>query len=148
MVTSRAKVVCKGAGDDLAHRKRAASSPGPWCASCRRERRAVTSDKTHDSYVVKTYGLESGEYARLLQKQGGKCAICPRPLTSTKRRYAVDHDHAVEKTHGIRYSIRGLLCKRHNNLLRDVRDDIPTLQAAIDYLTNPPAWKVTRASSD
>jgi Recombination endonuclease VII len=145
VVTNRARPVCKGAGDDLAHRKRAASTPGPWCASCRRERRLATSARTHDSYVVKTYGLEPGEYARLLELQGGQCPICSGPLTATKRRYAVDHDHKVEKTHGVRWSIRGLLCKRHNNLLRDVRDDIDTLQAAIDYLKNPPAWPITRA---
>lgn len=138
------KLVCKGAGDDLAHRKRAASTPGPWCASCRSARRVATSARTHDAYVVKEYELLPGEYAAMLKKQDGKCKICPRPLTATKRRYAVDHDHAVAKTHGMRWSIRGLLCKRHNNLLRDVRDSIETLEAAIAYLKNPPAWEITR----
>lgn len=144
MVATPRKLVCKGAGDDLTHQKRKASTPGPWCATCRSERRVATSARTHDSYVVKTYELEPGEYARLLEQQGGKCAICPRALTATKRRYAVDHDHKIEKTHGVRYSIRGLLCKRHNNLLRDVRDNIDTLEAAIAYLKNPPAWEITR----
>ncbi len=49
------RAVCKGAGDDLTHQKRVASTPGPWCASCRRERRVATSARTHDGYVVKTY---------------------------------------------------------------------------------------------
>ena len=145
--TAPQKLVCKGAGDDLAHRKRKASTPGPWCATCRRVTQQGASGRRHDQYVVKTYELESGEYARMLKAQKGKCAICPRPLTATKRRYAVDHDHAKEKLLGTRWSIRGLLCKRHNNLLRDVRDDIDTLQAAIDYLRNPPAHEVLRTNA-
>jgi hypothetical protein len=91
---------------------------------------------------VKTYALLPGEYAKLLKNQNGKCAICPAPLKYTKRRYAVDHCHATEKILGTRKSIRGLLCKRHNNLLRDVRDSIEILQAAIDYLTDWPAKDV------
>jgi len=134
--------VCVNAGQDANHRKRVAKYPGPRCFSCHTPVKSMSSDKRHDSYVVVTYELEPGEYKELLKNQDGKCAICPAPLKYTKRRYAVDHDHKAEKILGTRLSIRGLLCKRHNNLLRDVRDSIDTLQAAIDYLTAPPAWNI------
>lgn len=144
MVAGHKKKRCITAGQDVAHGKRPANYPGPRCATCHRMVQNPRADARHDSYVVKTYELLPGEYQLMLKAQNGKCAICPAPLKYTKRRYAVDHDHAVEKILGIRWSIRGLLCKRHNNLLRDVRDSIETLQAAIDYLKNPPAWPITR----
>jgi len=118
--------------------KRLAPHPGPRCATHHREARKRATAGSHDGYVVKTYGLLPGEYAAQLAYQQNKCAICAKPLTSTARRYAVDHDHKIEKELGTRPSVRGLLCKRHNNLLRDVRDSVETLQAAIDYLQDPP----------
>jgi hypothetical protein len=136
------KLVCKLAGEDPAHRKRRATRPGPYCATCRRPIAEAASAARHDAYVVVTYELMPGEYAKLLKQQGGKCAICPEPLKYTKRRYAVDHDHARERLLGTRKSIRGLLCKRHNNLLRDVRDSIEVLENALAYLKDPPAWPV------
>jgi hypothetical protein len=133
---------CINAGQDRAHLKRPAPWPGPRCDTCHRIKKKESTAGSHDLYVQKTYGLLPGEYAILLAHQNGKCFICPRPLTSTSRRYAVDHDHKAEKLYGTRQSIRGLLCKRHNNLLRDVRDSVETLQKAIDYLTAPPAWDI------
>lgn len=100
---------------------------------------------SHDAYVVRTYGLLPGEYAGLLQYQGGKCFACSRALTATARRYAVDHDHKVEKESGTRASVRGLLCKRHNNILRDVRDSIAELESLVEYLRNPPAQQFFRS---
>lgn len=40
---------------------------------------------------------------------------------------AVDHDHEISQ-------IRGLLCNDCNRLLGAAKDDIETLEAAIDYL--------------
>lgn len=144
MVAKTKRKQCINAGQDAAHGKRPANYPGPRCATCNRMVKNPRSDARHDGYVVKTYELLPGEYAVMLKEQKGKCAICPAPLKYTKRRYAVDHDHKKEKLYGMRKSIRGLLCKRHNNLLRDVRDSVEVLQAAIDYLLDPPAHKVLK----
>lgn len=78
--------------------------------------------------------MDAAEYQRLLTLQGGGCAICGRcPRT---KRLAVDHDHATGR-------VRGLLCPGEDGcnvrLLGYVRDNVAILQAAIDYLTNPPA---------
>lgn len=77
----------------------------------KREARAkdkARADRTHDSYVSRTYGLERGEYARILDAQDGRCAICTRRPRA--RRLAVDHDHATG-------AVRGLLCYTCNKFV-------------------------------
>lgn len=49
---------------------------------------------------------DSGEYARMLERQGGGCALCKR----TDVRMSIDHDYATDK-------IRGLLCTRCNHAI-------------------------------
>jgi len=80
-----------------------------------------------------TYGIDNQDYEVLLKAQGGKCAIC-----GGRRPYYlhVDHDHSVRSK---RRSVRGLLCKRCNNLLARVRDDVALLGKAAEYLASPPA---------
>ena len=57
---------------------------------------------------AKQLGVTDDEYARLLEAQGGGCAICgAKPKT---RRLHVDHDHKTGK-------VRGLLCHRCNRAL-------------------------------
>jgi hypothetical protein len=57
---------------------------------------------------AKALGVTDAEYARLLEAQGGHCALCPN--TPKTRRLHVDHDHATGK-------VRGLLCHRCNRAL-------------------------------
>ena len=98
---------------------------GRICEDCRKARRSAS---THARRVEQTYGLTAEQYEALLAHQDGVCAIC-----NGARRYRlnVDHDHASGK-------VRGLLCRRCNKLLRDVRDDKTVLYAAADYLDWPP----------
>ena len=75
----------------------------PTASLSKAERAAIkaVSDRRHDRYVQRTYGLAEGEYARMLDAQDGRCAMCRRrPRT---KRLAVDHDHFTGK-------VRGLLC--------------------------------------
>ena len=67
------------------------------------------------------------EYAELLERQGGVCAICRQPESVPGRSLAVDHDHATG-------AVRGLLCGRCNRALGYFRDDPALLAAAITYL--------------
>lgn len=81
------------------------------------------------------YGLGPGEYAKLLEAQGGACAICGG---SRRERLDVDHDHKTGY-------IRGLLCKMCNRrLLTAARDSAEILQSAIDYLLEPPAERALK----
>ena len=99
---------------------------GRTCEDCRKAKRSAA---THRRRVEVTYGLTAEQYDALLAHQGGVCAIC-----GGERRYRlnVDHDHAT----GL---VRGLLCRRCNKLLRDVRDDRDLLYRAAAYLNVPTA---------
>jgi hypothetical protein len=73
---------------------------------------------------AKQLGVDDAEYERMLEAQGGGCAICgAKPKT---RRLHVDHDHATGK-------VRGLLCHRCNRAL-PTWVTVSWLRDAIDYL--------------
>lgn len=64
------------------------------------------------------------EYAALLRKQGGHCAICPS--TPKTRRLHVDREHKTGR-------VRGLLCMRCNRFLTTYNSTPDVLRAAADY---------------
>jgi hypothetical protein len=99
------------------------------CADCLKANRRATARRRH---VSTTYGLTLEDHDRLLDFQANACAIC-----EGERPYAlnVDHDHDT----GL---VRGLLCRRCNKLLRDVRDDARLLENAVAYLALPPVWSL------
>ena len=114
---------------------------GRVCSTCRKKK---TRSASRAKRLLDTYGITSEEYDLLLQAQGGACAGCRE-----KRSYnlSVDHDHQVEANlrpmyadaTAARMSVRGLLCRRCNKVLRDVRDNDATLDALADYLANWPS---------
>jgi hypothetical protein len=81
------------------------------CKSCMRRRK-----------LLSRYGLTEAEYDRILQSQGGHCAIC-RKTTDL----VIDHDHATGE-------VRGVLCRFHNVLIGGFQDDPRMLRRAIRYL--------------
>lgn len=112
-----------------------------WCAGCQSfvplwyctgsRCRSCSGTAAHASAVAKTYGLEDGEYDALMERQGGRCAICKcRPIS---KRFAVDHHHQTGAN-------RGLLCSRCNHDgLGAFHDDPRLVWAALAYLLMPPA---------
>ena len=102
------------------------SPRGRICTDCQRKLRRQTARLNH---VARTYGLTPEDYQRLLLHQDDRCAICRGSRTYELH---VDHDHAT----GL---VRGLLCRRCNKLLRDVRDSRVVLGRAITYLWQTPA---------
>ncbi len=119
-----------------------APSGTSWCAGCQSFRdvidfgkgatqcRACLSARTHGAMVEKVYGITSDEYDRLLELQGGRCAICrARPKS---KRLAVDHDHKSG-------AVRGLLCSRCNHdLLGSAWDSLALATALWHYMNTPP----------
>lgn len=78
------------------------------------------------SNLKRKYGLSIEDYERLLETQGGVCAICQR--VPPQGIFAVDHDHATGE-------VRGLLCQsRCNRALGLFGDDPEVLVRAADYL--------------
>lgn len=114
-----------------------------WCAGCQTFRdeedfgkgatkcRACSSAKQHGAMIEKTYGLTAEQYDALLERQGGRCAICRNRPKS--KRLAVDHDHKTGE-------VRGLLCSRCNHDLMGSAWDSLALAAALwHYMNTPPA---------
>lgn len=90
-----------------------------YCVVC-------SSAYTHSRRLETTYGITAEDYARMLQDQGGKCAICDKK--PVKRRLSVDHNHKTG-------AVRGLLCTRCNHkLLGSANEDVTILRRAADYL--------------
>lgn len=95
-----------------------------------RHRRKENPDITFKA-GLKRYGIAIEEYNRLFKLQNGLCAICGRPETATYRgkvkRLAVDHNHNTNQN-------RELLCHKCNIILGDSQENIPVLEACINYL--------------
>lgn len=121
-----------------------------WCAGCQSfipdfyasgsRCRACASMAAHGRRLEDTYGITADDYADLLKRQGGRCAIC-RAVPRTNR-LATDHDHRTGE-------VRGLLCKRCNHdLLGGSHDSVRLLWAAITYLLYPPAGGAEKPGRD
>lgn len=99
----------------------------------RRQRKALADRK---SALKRKYGLTLEQYDTMLERQGGRCAICRKP--PRRIRLAVDHDHkrANDRLKGV----RGLLCTYCNRFVLGVAKGwTPTMfRDAADYLENPP----------
>ncbi len=105
--------------------------------------------------LLRDYGISLDEFVALWEFQGRKCAICQTDLDITTAapdwqqgmRTEIDHNHA--KGLPKRDAIRGLLCggrwKGCNRRLGHI-DDAIWLQAAADYISDPPAQQMTRES--
>lgn len=117
--------------------------PGPRCATHNYQEKRRKKKAAHDAYVARVYGAERGWYDRMREFQGGRCAICPRALGTTKR-LAVDHDHKLEGTE--QDAKRGLLCGPCNSMLAHCRDDVEMLLRAVAYLQNPPARRMREST--
>lgn len=112
-----------------------------WCAGCQSyvplfyvtgsRCKACASMASHAARLVKTYGIDEVEHARIWKLQGERCGICKNKPASI--RFAVDHDHQTDE-------VRGILCKRCNHdLLGGAHDSVEVLWRAITYLLFPPA---------
>lgn len=74
------------------------------------------------------YGITLEEFNQLLEKQGGRCAICGTDKPSGRHNsFHVDHCHGTNK-------VRGLLCSNCNQALGLFNDNIDALRNAAKYL--------------
>jgi hypothetical protein len=95
-------------------------------------------DRRHDMHLRRVYGLTLVEYNRIVEEQGGVCAICHKPQPvfvripdgkrgGTTRRLPVDHDHTTGK-------VRGVICIYCNRAIGLLGDDPATFEAVAVYL--------------
>jgi len=88
------------------------------------------------------FGMSESDFAELMERQGGACAICggTDPGVDTKgnrRDWSLDHDHNCEAcggTKGCPECLRGALCNRCNQGLGYLSDDADRLEAGARYL--------------
>lgn len=100
-----------------------------YCKLCGREQQAKW-------YYKRKHGLTLDERDALLEAQKGVCAICKKPTkfkekigrsNNTGDEAVVDHCHTTLK-------IRGVLCGHCNTALGAFKDNIDSLNSAIEYL--------------
>ncbi len=78
--------------------------------------------------LKKKFGITPDDYERMLEAQGGHCALCPATVGNSLRpRLHVDHDHETG-------AVRKLLCSRCNMALGIVGESVELLKAMIQYL--------------
>lgn len=135
-----------------------------WCAGCQTFVRlqdasgsrckACASIAGHTARIKSEFGIDAMTYQWLLERQGGKCAIC-RQFPKTVR-LSVDHDHTLpcgsgstrehEPKRGCIKCIRGLVCSRCNGeLLPAALHSVHILRNAVAYMENPPfrgEWQI------
>lgn len=98
-----------------------------------KKNRLAISEKRKVYNLERIYGMTIDAYDRMLESQGGSCAICLKTSasvdkrTNKPRRLAVDHCHQTMR-------VRGLLCTGCNTALGAMDDDPKLLQRAINYL--------------
>ena len=107
--------------DDVYNRK-SGKYRQDWCKKC------ILSLNIKRKYK----GMSSlDDYDRMLKEQHGVCKLCKGKNNTTRngkvKRFAIDHCHKTNE-------VRGLLCSFCNALIGYARDDINTLQSAIEYL--------------
>jgi len=85
--------------------------------------------------LQKYFNITREEYDRLLESQGGVCAIC-RKADPRGTRLCIDHDHACcpSEYKSCGKCIRGLLCVNCNRALGYLKDSVESAENMIGYL--------------
>src|SRR6266849_6520316 len=104
-----------------------------YCKLCesKRRRKNYISEKQHQINLKNFYHITKELYDEMLEAQGGVCAICEQPETSTYRgkirTMSVDHDHATG-------AIRALLCSDCNRFVGFIERNPHKIELALAYL--------------
>lgn len=121
------KPPCGKCGGDIPESRAAGSM---YCSfRCKQNKQAERWRERSPGYMRSyLYGLTPERYAELLERQGGRCAICAAESAGGRGGWHVDHCHETQ-------AVRGLLCHHCNIGIGQFRDRVDLLQAAIGYLT-------------
>lgn len=104
-----------------------------YCRKCSMQRQKEYIQKQSPEYrrnlQLKTlYGITIEEFNKMLEEQGGVCAICKQPETEGKMgKLTMDHDHETGYN-------RQILCGMCNRGLGHFKDNPELLRAAANYI--------------
>lgn len=103
----------------------------------KKEYRKSHGDCIKSYRIQATFGIDLIEYGAIFVSQKGLCALCGKLMSeigayegkqhNSNDSPVLDHDHKTGK-------IRGMVHGRCNHLLGNARDNIETLEQAVDYL--------------
>jgi Recombination endonuclease VII len=90
--------------------------------------------------LKKTYGITVAEFDKILAAQGGRCAVCRTDDPGGRGHFHVDHCHQTG-------AVRGVLCHRCNTGIGLLGDNLGSLLAAVEYLSEAALGAVTRTAA-
>lgn len=119
-VRSMCKSCCKPVFDNLPRKK-----DSELVGESKNRRKKVH----RKSNLKRKFGMSIEDYDKMLNAQGGCCAICNSTEAKGKHNanFMIDHCHTTEK-------IRGLLCNDCNLTLGKIGDNVEVLEKMIAYL--------------
>lgn len=122
-----------------AHRRATRKSAKPWAERTPEQRAAnyeaqkrylsKNPNKRMDWFLRRNYGISFDERQEIIERQGGKCAICGKLPSGTRYNAVlhVDHDHDTGK-------FRGMVCPSCNQGMGKFYHDPEALMNAAQYL--------------
>lgn len=127
---------CQGKCKKMRQLKFFVGEKGRICITCQKQSRRLSSRLYR---ILQNYGLSADDYWLLYAACGGRCMICH----GKRKTLDVDHDHRRALTHGMRASVRGLICARENRwAIPGVAGDYSTAYALAQYLRDPPGFSI------
>ena len=109
------------------------------CYDCRVVDTEVTQlpiiNEPPGEWRLQFYGITGDEWKELLEKQDYKCGCCRTENPGIGGRWHTDHDHRLERVHGIVF-VRGILCASCNASLTEGKLNLTLQEQA--YLNDPP----------
>lgn len=87
-----------------------------------------------ESYLRRTYGITQEIYDKILEDQGGGCALCGKTPSDEGLKLAVDHDHKTG-------AVRGILCRYCNHRVVGRHRDGNLLRKMADYVERDTGYK-------
>jgi len=92
----------------------------------------LNKNEIKSKQLTRKYGITTDDYNQMVESQNNKCKICGTDEPRGTGGWKVDHCHTTGK-------VRGLLCNNCNVGLGYFKDNIESLQAAIQYLIDSTA---------
>jgi hypothetical protein len=112
--------------DEFPRNKNYRDGRHPYCKPCHNARGKESKQRLYGGsrhyHLKRRYGIGADDFDRLVEEQGGMCAICGR-----RDPEHVDHSHATGE-------VRGILCFNCNGGLGQFRDSVDALRSAVAYL--------------
>lgn len=93
--------------------------------------------KARAANLKRIYGITLNQYAELLERQEGGCALCTKRPSEEGQSLAIDHDHSTGE-------IRGLLCRYCNHRVIGRHRDANLLRRMAEYVENHTGWFVPK----